>query len=257
MIIIYFLVGFLATTAGAIAGLGGGVIIKPVLDALNHYDVATIGVLSSATVFSMSIVSLSKSILSGLKLDGKRTFMIAIGSILGGVLGKLLFSEFLLIMNNEILVKKLQAGILALLLVIVFVLINNKSRIKVLNIQNLIYSFLVGLLLGSLASFLGIGGGPLNVAILALLFSMDAKSAAIHSIFIIFFSQLSGLANIYFTTGFSQFDLNMLYYMIPGGIAGGYIGSIISNKINNTHILRLFNITLILIILINIYNIIF
>lgn len=255
MTIIYFIVGFIATTVGALAGLGGGVIIKPVLDALGHYDIATIGVLSSATVFSMSVVSLSNRIISGIKLEGKRTIMIALGSILGGVLGKSLFKNFLHVLNNEELAKTIQASILAVLMIIVLILVNNKDKIKQLNINNLIYSFVVGVVLGTISSFLGIGGGPLNVAILAFLFSMDTKAAAIHSIFIIFFSQLSGLTKIYFSTGFSTYDLKMLYYMIPGGIAGGYIGSILSNKLNNRHIQKLFNITLIVIILINIYNI--
>ncbi|HLQ75126.1 MAG TPA: sulfite exporter TauE/SafE family protein, partial [Alloiococcus sp.] len=56
--LIYFAVGLIATIFGALAGLGGGVIIKPVLDLLGDYDVGTISVLSAATVFSMSVVSL-------------------------------------------------------------------------------------------------------------------------------------------------------------------------------------------------------
>ncbi|MCH1969832.1 hypothetical protein [Romboutsia hominis] len=62
MNIIYFLVGIIATTIGAISGIGGGVIIKPVLDTLGNYDISTISILSSFTVFSMSIVALLKSI---------------------------------------------------------------------------------------------------------------------------------------------------------------------------------------------------
>ncbi len=255
MIIIYFLIGFLATVIGAIAGLGGGVIIKPVLDALGHYDIATIGVLSSATVFSMAVVSLTKSILSGVNLEGKRTLMIAIGSIAGGVLGRLLFSRFLIILNNESLAKGVQSSILAGLMILVFIVVSYKDRITKLNIKKSAYSFIVGILLGTVSSFLGIGGGPINVAILVLLFSMDTKAAALHSIFIIFFSQLSGSLKIYFSTGFSAYNLDMLYYMIPGGIAGGYFGNTLSNKMKNTHIQKLFNITLILIILINIYNV--
>lgn len=57
MTAVYFLIALLATTAGAMTGMGGGVIIKPLLDLLGDYDAATIGVLSALTVFVMSLVS--------------------------------------------------------------------------------------------------------------------------------------------------------------------------------------------------------
>ncbi|MGB4608662.1 MAG: hypothetical protein GX243_05760 [Tissierellia bacterium] len=49
--ILYFLITLFATTLGSTSGMGGGVIIKPVLDAFGHYDIETISVLSSVSVF--------------------------------------------------------------------------------------------------------------------------------------------------------------------------------------------------------------
>ena len=42
-----FLISLGATTAGAISGIGGGVIIKPVLDAVSGLPVSTISFLRS------------------------------------------------------------------------------------------------------------------------------------------------------------------------------------------------------------------
>lgn len=53
MVLIYFLVALLSTICGSMAGLGGGVIIKPVLDFLGDYNIETIGVLSACTIFSI------------------------------------------------------------------------------------------------------------------------------------------------------------------------------------------------------------
>lgn len=39
---IFFIVGFIASIVGAISGLGGGVIIKPVLDAVTTLDASVI-----------------------------------------------------------------------------------------------------------------------------------------------------------------------------------------------------------------------
>ena len=57
MILIVFLVCFLASVVGAVCGIGGGVIIKPTLDALGILDVSTISFLSGCTVLSMTSYS--------------------------------------------------------------------------------------------------------------------------------------------------------------------------------------------------------
>ncbi|WP_062320313.1 hypothetical protein [Halolactibacillus sp. JCM 19043] len=66
MAVLYFLVALVATLLGSLAGLGGGVIIKPILDLLGDFDLATISILSSVTVLSMAVVSMFKFKNSGL-----------------------------------------------------------------------------------------------------------------------------------------------------------------------------------------------
>lgn len=51
----------------------------------------------------------------------------------------------------------------------------------------------MGVLLGIISSFLGIGGGPINLVVLGYCFSMDSKTAAVISLYIILFSQLASL----------------------------------------------------------------
>src|SRR5699024_12273269 len=102
----------------------------------------------------------------------------------------------------------------------IFVFISYKDKM-IMFIMNYIFIIVwIGFILGVLAAFLGICGGPFNVAILALCFSMNAKESALNSIFIIFFSQLSALMLLMFTTGFGSLDLSMLLYMLPGGVLG-------------------------------------
>ena len=57
-VIPYVVLALGATILGSLSGMGGGVIMKPVMDFMRDYDSATIGILSSITVFSMSFVSL-------------------------------------------------------------------------------------------------------------------------------------------------------------------------------------------------------
>lgn len=63
---------------------------------------------------------------------------------------------------------------------------------------------------GSISVFLGIGGGPLNVSLLILLFSYDMKKATIYSIATIFFSQISKLGQNILKGQIMNFDLTLL-----------------------------------------------
>ncbi|MGR9047538.1 sulfite exporter TauE/SafE family protein [Halobacillus faecis] len=252
MIILYFLIGFVATAIGAVTGIGGGVIIKPVLDAIGTYDVGTISTLSAATVFAMAAVSLMKKIPAGMELNWKTSLMLAFGSIIGGVIGKSIFNQLMLHVQNYERVTMIQASVLVVLLLMI--LINSIKDFQTYDVKSGWSTFVIGLGLGILSAFLGIGGGPLNVAVLVLVFSMNIKTASINSILIIFFSQFSTLVTIFFTTGYAVFDMTMLVYMIAGGVLGGYIGSVFSNKVGSGDVTNLFQASLVIIIGINLFT---
>lgn len=250
MPIIYLLIALIATSLGTLAGLGGGVIIKPALDALGDYNVFVIGVLSSATVLSMSMVSTTRRIADGIKID-KILLMLAIGGIAGGFIGKLLFQYCLAHIAPGRLTGIQAVMIIALLHVALF-----KNRLPRWQVDNLFLIFLMGVLLGGLASFLGIGGGPINVAVLCMFFDMDIKEAAAGSIFIILFSQAAKLISIALTTGFGPYDYSILWYMIPAGVAGGVIGPALKNKLSHRAIEIVFKVAVIAVVIVNVYNII-
>ena len=93
MSILAFLVSFLASTAGAICGIGGGVIIKPTLDLFQMASVSTISFLSGCTVLSMSLYSVGRGLLAhDSTVDFKTGTPLALGAAIGGVFGKQLFT---------------------------------------------------------------------------------------------------------------------------------------------------------------------
>ena len=90
--IIFFAVSFGASIIGAICGIGGGVIIKPVLDAFGVLSVSTIGFLSGCTVLVMSCYSVVRSRVShSSSIDMAVGTPLAVGAAVGGVAGKSLF----------------------------------------------------------------------------------------------------------------------------------------------------------------------
>ena len=86
--VIYFLIAIGATTVGSLTGMGGGVIIKPLMDVLHDFDVQTIGVISSLTVFSMSVVSIGKQMLAKTKIPFGTAIPLALGSVAGAWRGR-------------------------------------------------------------------------------------------------------------------------------------------------------------------------
>lgn len=248
--ILYFILGFTATSFGAMAGLGGGVIIKPVLDAFAQDNIYTISVLSSATVFSMAIVSIIRQLIYGFRIRKTSVFLV-IGATAGGIAGKYLF-ELTASGTEDNYLKLLQALFLTALLILALV----RKRLPDWEIENPAISTIIGLLLGTIAAFLGIGGGPINVAVICMFLAVDIKEAAVVSILIILFSQGAKLLTISVTTGFSFYnDLSKLFYMIPGGIAGGLLGSGLNRKLDKRVIHNIYDIIVIIIIAINIFNI--
>lgn len=249
--IIYAIVIFIATFLGACAGLGGGVIIKPVLDFIGAHDLNTISFLSTSAVFTMSVYSTIKQIRNKVKFDFAMILLIAVGAMLGGNLGSQAFSLLLNRFDTN-LVKGMQAIILAVLLIVV--LINMNIPHRNLQIKNKALTFVIGLCLGMISSFLGIGGGPINVAVFVFFFSVEMKTATVYSIATILFSQASKLLTIAFTSGFGGFDLSLLCYTLPMAILGGMVGTKVNHRASEKVVTMIFNVAVFAIICLNIYN---
>lgn len=156
--LIYTLVILTATSLGAVAGLGGGVIIKPLLDLVGAHDAATINLYSSVAVFVMCCVSLTRQLRSGFEFDKKMVLSVAFGSLLGGVAGDKVFSALTASFDNH-LVKAVQAGVLAVVLGLIFVYTIKQEQMPSWRLTNPITIFAAGFALGAVAVFLGIGGG--------------------------------------------------------------------------------------------------
>ena len=253
--LLYFLIAIGATTVGSLTGMGGGVIIKPLMDLLGGFDVETIGVLSSITVFAMSIVSVGKQIAQKAKIDFGTAIPLALGSVAGGLLGQWML-KLIVASAPKNLVTVVQNAVLSVLILAVFLYMRNKSHIKSMSLHGLAPSVLVGVFLGICSSFLGIGGGPINVALIIYLFGYDTKSATVCSIVTILFSQISKLGSVALSTGFAVYDLSILPVMVVGAIAGGFLGASLSKKLQEQTVDRAFNAVQLLVLALAIVNII-
>ena len=252
MEIILFLVCLIACVIGAISGIGGGIIIKPIVDSLGIIDIKSLSFLSGCTVLSMSVVSLFRAKKQNININFNVPIFLGLGAIIGGILGKNSFDILTKSFNNNI-VGFIQS--ISLFFINIFILwymyVKNKLQSK--KIKSKIITILLGCLLGIVSSFLGIGGGPLNIAVIYYFYSFEPKQTTLASLIVVFFSQLSSLfSSIY--VGLPQFSYLNLFVMCLGGIIGAMIGGNLAKKMDNNKTQKFFKKVLIILIFINIYN---
>ena len=253
--LIFFLVALGASVVGAICGIGGGVIIKPVLDLLHLETVSTISFSSGCTVLTMSCYSVGKSLLAGEKsvsLDVGTP--LAVGAAAGGLLGNQLFALARQLWDDPDRVGSIQAACLAAVTVGTLLYTLNKARIPTHRLQNKGACAAIGLALGCMSSFLGIGGGPINLVVLYFFFSMDTKTAAANSLYIILFSQLCSLLTTLLTNSVPDFRWTVLVLMAAGGLGGGILGRKLNRKMKGESVERLFIALMVVIICVSVFN---
>lgn len=258
MEVILLIVAFFASIIGAICGIGGGVITKPVLDSLNLPGLGTpeASFLSSLSVLSMTIYSVSNVIRKKeSQIDMKASIPMGIGAAIGGLVGKVTF-QALIANSNPTAVGRIQAIVLLILTIGTFSYTLFQENIPSLKIKSWLISLVVGLLLGISSSFLGIGGGPINLVILGFLFSMNPKVGAQNSLMIILISQIASTTYTFASGSVPDAKLVYVLLMIAGGLLGGWTGGKINKKIDAESVRKLFLFANVLIILISIYNII-
>lgn len=255
--LICYLVTFIACIVGTICGMGGGIIIKPVLDAVGVMSVATITFLSGCTVISMSCWNVGKTMIRKESvIDLKNTTFLAIGAAAGGLAGKQLYLMVASLFTDKNTAGGIQACLLFIATFATLIYTLNKDKIASKQVNSPAAGIAIGLFLGILGAFLGIGGGPFNVAVLCYFFSMPTKKATQNSLYVVFFSQLASTMKTVLFGGIPEFDATILVGMVILAVIGSEMGRRINKKINNKQATVCLEGSMILILCINIYNII-
>ena len=256
MYIICMLIAFLACVVGKICGMGGGVIIKPVLDALGVASVSAINFLSGCTVIGMSLWSVGKSYVKrDSQIDLKISTPLAIGAAIGGILGKSAYSAVAGLFPSADTAGGVQAIALLAATFATLIYTINKDRIRMLHVRNPIACVAIGLGLGMLGSFLGIGGGPFNMAVLYFFFAMSTKVAAQNSLYVILISQSTGIVKVLVSGNLPEIIPLLLVGMVLFGVLGSEIGGRLNRKLSEKNTTLLFECAMVLVMGICVYNI--
>lgn len=253
--IILILIALLATLIGATTGIGGGIVIKTLYDVIGLHSILEIGFYTTVVVFTMCLISIYKQYRSGFKYDLNVLLFISFGSMLGGYLGDWILNLF----ASDIPGTQLQIGqsiILLITLLFLFYYTHRKGGTGIELTRSRVNMFLLGLFLGSISIFLGIGGGPLNVSLLVIFFGYSMKQSSIYSIATVFFSQITKIFSILISQQYTQFDLSLVPWLIIVGIVGGYYGTRINQRISDAAIGKVYDVFMLGMSALTVFNIV-
>ena len=222
MEILLVAVGVLVGTLSGFFGIGGGMILVPILMLLG---------IDIKTAIGISIVQMVFSSFYGSYLNHKKGSLVmgegiwvGVGGFAGGAIG-----AYVSDMIPEQILQFLFLGLLIFALYRLFsAKISESGEVKTLDTKIL---FLVGFVIGIFAISLGVGGSILLTPILAGFLHYPIKKAVSAGLFFVAFSSVSGLF-MKLTTG--TIDLEKGLYVAVASLLGVYIGIWLKDHVSSS-----------------------
>ena len=223
MEIILVLVGILVGTLSGFFGIGGGMILIPILLLLG---------IDIKTAIGISIVQMVFSSFFGSYLNHKKGSLIlgegiwvGIGGFVGGAIGAYI--------SNLVPDRILQYLFLGLLFFALYRLFSSKvSESGEVKKLSSIVLFIVGFIIGIFAISLGVGGSILLTPILVGFLHYPIKKAVSAGLFFVVFSSVAGLF-MKLSTG--TIDLGKGIYVAVASLVGVYIGIWLKEHVHDSH----------------------
>jgi len=227
--------GFTAGLLGSIIGLGGGIIIVPVLTFFG-FSPALAASNSIFAVFSNAIAS-SISYAKQRRIEYSLGLKLGLLSIPGTVIGALVSSE---------ITPSLFKILFALILISASVYIFSKRKIepKKYNIskQIMILAISASFVAGIMSGLFGVGGGIIFVPLMVIAMGLSMKNAAPTSQFILLFASCSALVT---HTILGHPDFYQALLLSAGAFVGGIVGARLSLEIKENSLKILISIVMV------------
>lgn len=227
--------GFVAGVLGSMIGLGGGIIVVPVLTFFGFSPTLA----ASSSLFA----AFSNAVASTLSYSRQKRIEYSIGlklgllTIPGTILGAYISAD---------ITPSLFKILFALILVAssVYIFINRKIESKQANQSKQIMVFAVGasFFAGTISSLFGIGGGIIFVPLMVIGMGLSMKYAAPTSQLILLFASAAGLIT-HSLLGHS--DYYLAAFLVVGAFAGGLVGARLSLEVREIKLKILISVVMI------------
>jgi hypothetical protein len=212
------LLGFIAGVLGSIVGLGGGIIVVPVLTFFGFSP--TLAASNSLFAAFSNAVGSTISYSRQKRIDYSLGLKLGLLAIPGTVLGAYLSSDITAGIFKQLFV-------LVLISSAVYIFLRKKFEAKEKNLtkQLIVLIIAASFFAGIISSFFGIGGGTVFVPLMVVVIGMTMKKAAPTSQFILLFASLSGMLS---HTLLGHPDFLQAFLLSVGAFIGGLVGARIS-----------------------------
>lgn len=220
------LLGFAAGVLGSMIGLGGGIIVVPVLTFLGFPPTAAasnslFAALSNATA---STISYSRQKRIDYSLGIKLGLLSVPGTVLGAIISDDVAPDIFKILFGFVLIASAAY---------IFLRKKIETKEKTLSKQMAIFAVGASFCAGIISSFFGIGGGIIFVPLMVVGMGMAMKKAAPTSQLILFFASLSGVV-VHSILGHPDFLQAGL--LAVGSFFGGLVGARLSLHIRERYL---------------------
>ena len=220
------LLGFAGGILGSMIGLGGGIIVVPVLTFLGFSPTAAasnslFAALSNAVA---STISYSKQKRIEYPLGLKLGLLSVPGTILGAVISSDVAPDIFKVLFGLVLIASAAY---------IFLRRNLESKQKTISKQMMIFAIGASFFAGIISSFFGIGGGIIFVPLMVAGMGMAMKRAAPTSQLILLFASLSGVIT---HSLLGHPDFTQAGLLAIGSFVGGLVGARLSIDIKERYL---------------------
>ncbi|MBU27409.1 MAG: permease [Thaumarchaeota archaeon] len=230
------LLGFAAGILGSMIGLGGGIIVVPVLTFLGFPPTvaASNSLFAALSNAIASTISYSKQKRIEFSLGLKLGLLTVPGTVLGAVISSDVSSEIFKILFGIILVFSAAY---------IFLRKKLETKEKTLSKQMMVFAIGASFFAGIVSSFFGIGGGIIFVPLMVVGMGMAMKRAAPTSQLILLFASLSGVI-VHSILGHPDFLQAGL--LAIGSFFGGLVGARLSLEIKERYLQILISVVILI-----------
>jgi uncharacterized protein len=217
------LIGLFGGILSGLLGLGGGVIILPLLTLIGRVPLKLATGTSLVHVMFAAAAGTLSHYRAG-KVDSKGGFLLGVAGIGGGFLG-----SFLSVSLSTHALNLIFLSLVALAILLLFIPLKFDQENYIKGSFNKIEGILVGLGCGFLVGLLGIGGGFILIPLMIYLLKIPLRETIGTSLLIILISSVGTLGAKY---GVGHIDVNITLLVVSGSIGGALLGASISRRVH-------------------------
>jgi len=236
------IIGLMGGFLSGLLGLGGGVILLPLLTFVGRVPLKLATGTTLIQIFIAAAIGMLPHYRQG-RVDSKAGILLGVSGIAGGFIGSLL--------SVQLSVRSLQfiyLFVVALAMILLFIPLKLEDKNYKKGNFNKALGMTIGFGVGILAGLLGVGGGFIIIPLMTYFLKIPLRVAIGTSLLIILISSL-GTLGAKFKIG--HVDLLITLLVISGSVIGAFLGAFVSRR---THVksLRLVLLSILVLIFITV-----